>query len=535
MYVKKSVMLLAVYLLASCQGSSPTGSLESYSSDAKPIDVSMSLGAYGTLQVSSAGLIAGEEGHLAVTFTADQELRSYEQVYDNQGSGGNGVQKSTIYPTIRFSFNEAETECNDGCKMYAEGYLQYISKSGTYIQTKDLNSGNSFTLYFKVRAYDSFTLKASLTGDGIDETSEQNIQVSTSSKSPVARGPIARARKRALQAAGRSYSTTNYISIDVEPLPGYDKASWGSLNLITGHKANGHAEKTHLGIAIIDYKEALTVGQSAKLKITLVSSGYENGHNIGGLVKQITSTSSTSCQNERSCGRKHTTASEYHTEFIITLPPDKHSYVLRQGGIKQSTRELSFRIPVMQLDEVKSYEFSVEPLTRYFTEQGKFPIVANIFRGRVKNTVINQKLDINLPDGLKEYKLGDHFRLKTQELDTGGFKVSFTALQDVQDPVGSDTKVRLFCGAKCEHTSTNNEQHISVLRLEYNVIERGGYVYSFKVKESMKKGNSFALFFGKVWGDVGPYQSGYKPSVQYWPRDNMSTSFNAYLDLFKYQ
>ena len=191
----------------------------------------------------------------------------------------------------------------------------------------------------------------------------------------------------------------------------------------------------------------------------------------------------------------------------------------------------------MERGEVESYELSVKPLTRYFDATGEFPIWVKLTRGGKIHDIFEKKLRINAKDGVAERLLRDsnkdYFRLKARKRAAGGFQVSFTALQDVQDGWGYDTKVRLFCGAWCRHSYTvsggqrsnsRNSIYISDLELERGVWEKKGYVYTFKVKNTMKRGNSFTLHFDKVSSDRGPYRTTYQPYVQYWPKDNKNSS-----------
>lgn len=403
------------------------------------------------------------------------------------------------------------------------------------IKLQSMKAGEKFTAYMMLTAAADFDFQAHLEDIQLLPVpgSSAHVRVydierdddpsAQGAEGPKAEGPISRARKRALEAVGRTVSTTNYINIDVEPLAGYDATSWRDLNLVTEIKEDGGSKKEWLGLILLDYKKALTIEEYSPLQVTIISGGYHLGHNLGGYAKKIM------CSGD-SC-------SSLPTMLDIIFPSDAHNYSLHAGNHIRSGRKVEIALPEMKIDEVRSYGLNIKPLTHYFNTPGEFPISVGITRGGMPDDLFTRKLVINGKDGITETRIigesEDHFRLKARKMSAGGFQVSFTALQDVKDEWGYDTKVRFFCNAKCTHSATTNGKYISNLEREYNVMEMGGYVYSFKVKNSMKKGNSFTLKFDEVYSD-GTYRTTYQPYVRYWPKDNEQTSLSAFLGPFTF-
>lgn len=267
-WLKSYFMLSAALLWIGCTPVGPTGKTaasmpgeaDQSSGSAQPVDLSMDIGQYGTLQVSGGLLTAGVEGQLTLVFTAKQALRSYETDHDNDVNGNEEV-RTTLWPTLRLTFGEAETSCDDSCRTRAGSFLHYLSKSGSYMQMKDMNPGDSITIYLKVTAQDSFTLTPRLIGDGIDETGDgeeitvhPNEDEEEGDEQPKPRGTW----QHKLTRADRTYNLSAGGAVtSVNPWKEYDE-----VTVYKGHRP--------FGDLLLDYDDLYYHGQpeNGKLRVT---------------------------------------------------------------------------------------------------------------------------------------------------------------------------------------------------------------------------------------------------------------------------
>ena len=235
-----------------------TGSHASGNAEVASLDLSVDIGSYGSLHVGGGPLIAGEEGNLTLTFTANSDLNKWEE----DGGNGNNTER---YPALSLSFDSSvSSSCDEPCHQDLN-FIKSVSSSGKYITLNPMGVGNSMTFNLKVTAQSNFTLTPSVMGENIDETgSGVEITVHSSDdeeadeQPPKPKGTW----QHRLTRAERTYNLTPGGAVkSVNPWQGYDQ-----VDVHKGHRPYGDV--------LIDYDDFYYYNQSknGKLRLTLFKS-----------------------------------------------------------------------------------------------------------------------------------------------------------------------------------------------------------------------------------------------------------------------
>ncbi|MDE3269382.1 MAG: hypothetical protein OYH77_03755 [Pseudomonadota bacterium] len=490
------------------------------------LDVRYDIGDVGTLHVSGGPLYVGQEGTLTVIFIANQKIGTPhvaedEVGNDNDNGNGNGNgNEFTQHPSLSLHVSgtvDVETDCDGGCKMYAESYISQVSDNGRHIQISDMEIGDRLTLYLKVIADESFKLAPRLIVNNITETAPaQTIEVHhrTSAKSSASSDTDKKQEDNnepsslplALEAIGRSKSK---LSNRVAPLfsGGGAYAFESTIQGEQGEDKNAYA--------VIDW-EKLRVDTASKVQITFIA-----GDDMGGKRKWYNcQTTAKGCMYD-SHGSDTVIRIKFPRNGGYTLArtaPFERGGVITRGSWEDNYQTYRAVMSKMDVYDHFTLSFTVTPLT---TVDKNFVVEAEVTEGRnVNRRVVHYSIPIAANPNVHETTLGDKFRLKFSKNSGAGFKVSVVAMRDVSD---RDNEMQIYCGLKCTHTDTLNSQHIKNLHLDRGQIKQGGYVYKLNINNSMKAGNAFTLIFGTIWSDTNITY--YYPKVEYWSdKDNRNNS-----------
>ena len=307
MAIKHYTALLTTLVWVNCAPIEQTGQVAHFhgdssdSSSAQPLDLDISIRdsnrEVGELRISGGPLISGQEGKITIEFIARQALNTYEDTSggsgsnnNNSGSGGGGGMpdnvcgnpyapapaqqrdaadsghgySTTLFPELRLSFDDNVTDVS--CADCDDNLIHYASRSGKYIQLKDMKINQIVTLKFKITASESFKLTAHLQGKDIDGRGEGTVRVELNEKQKATE-----ALKALLGKAKRYFNSKGEIK-SVYPQ--------GKVRLVPLTESGQEA-----GYLLMDYPSSLKISGSSrkvsgprqKARFTFISTGKLGG------------------------------------------------------------------------------------------------------------------------------------------------------------------------------------------------------------------------------------------------------------------